>query len=463
MSNINSLSLPGDLAEAIPAERFITDVGTLDRLSKDFYWYSPVLERQLKDKRADIAIVPNSIEEIQLLLAHAYAHDLPVTLRGAGTGNYGQAVPLYGGLLLDLSGMDQILEINEKEGYIVAQAGTRLGTMEEQARRVGLELCCYPSTFVKATLGGFLCGGTGGVGSVTHGSLREKGMVRGVEIVTLEASPRRIWLRGEDCLQMLHAYGTNGLLVTIELKLVPKVRWGQIAASFATFAQCFDLTDKIAQDASISKRLTTCFEWPIPSYFKPIKKYIPEGSAMTFLEVDESQMERVEKMIADAGGSVTFRQGYQEPRKGPLLSDYTWNHTTLWALKADPSLTYLQCGFDREKAREQFAQLKEKFGDEFLFHIEYMKMDGVMNTGSAPIIRFTTEERLREMMDFCAKIGVGVANPHTYVLGGGHGRTFSDSKTEAKKIFDPKGLLNPGKLSNYPLPKGLQPIPTSFL
>ena len=462
MHDSEALAFTHDFAGKIPSERFITDPGTLDQLSKDFYWYSPVLERQLKDKRADVAIAPRSIDEAQVLLAHAYAHDLPVTIRGAGTGNYGQAVPLYGGLLLDLSALDRIVKIDEKEGYVVAESGARLGAIEEQARRVGWELCCYPSTFVKSSLGGFLCGGSGGIGSISHGPLREKGIVRGVEILTLESSPRRIWLRGEDSLRVLHAYGTNGLVVTVELKLAPKVAWGQIAAAFSTFAECFDFTEKIARDESIRKRLVTCFEWPIPSYFKPIKKYLVDGKAAVFLEVDESQMETVKAMIAAAEGSVTFEQGYREPRRGPLLSDYTWNHTTLWALKFDPELTYLQCGFNRERVREQFAQLKEKFGDEFLFHIEFLKADGAVVPGSIPVVRFSTDERLREMIDFCEKIGVGVSNPHTYVLGD-NGRAHAEDKTLAKQSYDPKGLLNPGKLKNYPLPAGLQPLKTSFV
>ena len=450
-----------DLAAAIPEERFITDAATLDRLSKDFYWYSPVLVRQLKDKCADIAIVASSIEELQQLLTQAYAQDMPITLRGAGTGNYGQAIPLYGGLLLDLSGLDRILKVDEKEGYIVAEAGARLGAMEEQARRAGWELCCYPSTFVKASVGGFLCGGSGGVGSISHGMLWEQGTVRGIEILTLEETPRRIWLRGDDCLKVLHAYGTNGLVVTVELKLVPKVSWGQIAVAFDTFDASYDFTEKISRDDSIRKRLATCFEWPIPSYFTPIKKILPEGKAVTFLEIEESELDAVEKMGADAGGTVTFRQNHQAPRRGPFLSDYTWNHTTLWALKADPRLTYLQCGYDREKARDQFAQLKDKFGDEFLFHIEFTKENGIVVPGSAPIVRFTTESRLREMIDFCHEIGVGVANPHSYVLGD-NGRVHATSKTEAKKIYDPKGLLNPGKLKDYPLPTGLQPLEPAF-
>jgi len=80
----------------------------VNRLSRDFYWYSPVLRKQLDGKIADVVVHPLTVSEIQAILRYCYAHDIPVTARGAGTGNYGQAVPLHGGVLLDLSRMDQI-------------------------------------------------------------------------------------------------------------------------------------------------------------------------------------------------------------------------------------------------------------------------------------------------------------------------------------------------------------------
>ena len=73
--------------------------------SRDFYWYSPVLKRALDHVTADLVVTPASEEEVVRTLAAAYAHDVPVTPRGAGTGNYGQAMPLSGGIVRDLSRM----------------------------------------------------------------------------------------------------------------------------------------------------------------------------------------------------------------------------------------------------------------------------------------------------------------------------------------------------------------------
>ena len=152
--------------------RVITQPSVVERLSRDFYWYSPILRPLLDDKRADVAVQPVSAEEVRAVLRLCYALEVPVTVRGAGTGNYGQAVPLQGGVVLDLARMDQIEAITS-DGVAICQPGVRLGTLESTARDSGWELRCYPSTIVKATVGGFLGGGSGGVGSVAHGGLRD--------------------------------------------------------------------------------------------------------------------------------------------------------------------------------------------------------------------------------------------------------------------------------------------------
>src|SRR6201996_6809589 len=103
------LSLAGILGD--PA-RVSTVARVVNRLSRDFYWYSPVLRKQLDGKIADVVVHPRNVREIQDVLRYCYANDIPVTPRGAGTGNYGQAVPLHGGVLLDLSRMDQIESIH---------------------------------------------------------------------------------------------------------------------------------------------------------------------------------------------------------------------------------------------------------------------------------------------------------------------------------------------------------------
>ncbi len=430
-------------------EQVITTTSTVERLSRDFYWYSPVLKALLDDKVGEAVVQPLSAEEVCATLACCYGRRIPVTARGAGTGNYGQAIPLEGGVILDLSRMDTIYGI-ESDGVAVVAPGVRLGVLETHARTLGWELRCYPSTVAKATVGGFLGGGSGGIGSVAHGGLRDFGTVRAIEVVTMEPTPRIVLHEGEAVHDVLHSWGTNGIITKIWLALTPAVEWSQCAVAFPTFAAAYDFSERIAFDLAWTKRLLTTFEWPIPQSFAPIKTLMREGQSLIFFLIATSQIAALISEAKAAGGNVTLAAEYTGLRTQPLLSDYTWNHTTLWFMKHDPSFTYLQCLFSPAEARTQLAALKAKFGDSFLLHVEFLKLGtGVVAPAAIPVIRFTTEAYLNEVIDFCQSIGVSVANPHSnHVEGGGRYRP-DNVQLLTKQRYDPLGLLNPGKMITF--------------
>jgi hypothetical protein len=219
---------------------------------------------------------------------------------------------------------------------------------------------------------------------------------------------------------------------------------------FDTFGAAFDFSETIATDPVWDKRLVTVFEWPIPSFFTPILQYAPEGKTLIFFMIVSSQLAGLEAAAREAGGVVTQSGVYPGLNARPLLSDYTWNHTTLWAMRTDDAYTYLQCGFNPDTARDQMRRLRERFGTEILFHMEFMKNgDGRVIPGAIPLVYYTTEERLNDMINFCREIGVFVANPHVNNVEGG-GRYRADNvQLLAKQRYDPKGLLNPGKMITF--------------
>src|ERR1700722_7148036 len=233
--------------------RVILNPQIVEQLSKDFYWYSPVLRKQLDGKIGEVVVQPHSAEEIQKLLRYCHLNGIAITARGAGTGNYGQAVPLEGGVVLDLSRMDRIEEIRA-DGVAVCQPGVRLGDLENEARKAGWELRCYPSTIIKSSLGGFLGGGSGGIGPVAHGGLRDFQTVRAIEVVTMEPEPRVVLHEGESIHEILHAWGTNGIITRIWLALTPAVEWSQCVVAFGTFGAAFDFAEKISIDSDWTKR-----------------------------------------------------------------------------------------------------------------------------------------------------------------------------------------------------------------
>ena len=453
--------LKSELRALVGAANLIDSGDTLETLSKDFYWYSPVLKRQLEDKVADMAVRPASQAELRSVVAACCRARVPVVARGAGTGNYGQCVPLYGGVVVDFSRMDRIISLDG--GVARVEAGARLGTIETEARKAGWELRSMPSTWMKCTMGGFLCGGSGGIGSITWGGNNAPGNVKSLTMMTCEEEPRLVRLEEEESLKALHTYGTTGLMVEVEMRLAPKVDYDQLILSAADWDRLLDWTDGAARRIEWRKRLVTQFEWPIPSYFRPLAKHLRTGDSISFLLVDRAQADEAVASAAAAGIDCVYRKPLTDPPRPPFLTDYTWNHTTLWAIKADPSITYLQSGFG-QNFREQFAELRRRFPGEILFHLEWTAGNAKMMRGNAvarnpdsivcggiPLIFFKSEERLNEILRCCDEIGVFIANPHTYFLEEGGRHANIADKRAFKAEVDPAALLNPGKMKTYPV------------
>lgn len=431
-----------EVAEMVGEERVVLSPEQVDKLSKDYYWYSPVLEPLLRDKRAEGIVVPSTEEQVAQVLAYAYQRGIPVTTRGAGTGNYGQAVPLEGGIVLDLSGLGEVLGIDEDRAR--AQAGVRLGALEKRLRAMGKELRIYPSTFMKATVGGFVCGGSGGIGSITWGNLWDGNVLEAV-VYTMEETPRRLVVRGADLSAYIHNYGTTGIVTELTIPIAPRVEWMQTVVQFDDFTSACRFAHAVALDDDIRKRLVTPVEWPIPSYFKPIVRQLEPGLHACLLETEDGTQQALAEHAAAFGGRIGYAIPAANYRTIIGLSDFTWNHTTLWALKTDPSLTYLQAGFHPTGFLDQMARIKDRYGDEVLLHLEFVRSAGVVTPSSLPIIRYTSHERLYEIIAYFRSIGVGISDPHTWMLEMG-GRGELASMLAAKRANDPRGLLNPGKL-----------------
>ncbi len=188
--------------------------------SRDFFWYSPVLKDRLDHVVADFVVSPKNEAEVIKVLKVCYAHDCPVTTRGAGTGNYGQAMPLAGGCVMHLRHMNHVQEIHP--GRVITEPGVLLKDLDGACKdHSGQEIRMFSSTWATATIGGFIAGGSGGVGSCTWGSLRDLGNIIRLRVVTMEEEPRILEFTGEELARVSHAYGTNGIITEIEMPLAP--------------------------------------------------------------------------------------------------------------------------------------------------------------------------------------------------------------------------------------------------
>jgi len=422
----------------------ISDRAQVVKLSQDYYHFSPVLQPLLSDKTGDLVVRPASEAEVLRIAAACVKSKIPLTVRGAGTGNYGQCIPLKGGVILDTSKMNSIRWI--KPGLACVEPGVKMSVFDKQARETGWELRMVPSTYRTATIGGFIGGGSGGIGSITYGQLRDRGNLHAVRVVTMEDDPRVIELRGDEVQKVNHAYGTNGIITELEIPLAPAYAWAEIIVAFDDFMTSANFGKALGDADGIIKKLICVCAWPIPAYFAAFREEIPEGKHCALLMVAESCLEPLQDLVREYGGTICYQKNAQAASKGAAIAEFTWNHTTLHARSADPSLTYLQTIFPPDKGLKLIEELYNYYGDEVMMHLEFLRINGRAIAAALQIVRYTTESRLNEIIRYHEEQGAMIANPHTYILEDGGMKSINVEQLQFKELVDPYGLLNPGKM-----------------
>ncbi|MEG4350630.1 FAD-binding oxidoreductase [Microcoleus sp. LAD1_D3] len=422
----------------------ISDRAQVVKLSQDYYHFSPVLQPLLSDKIGDLVVRPASEAEVLRIAAACVKSKIPLTVRGAGTGNYGQCIPLKGGVILDTTKMHSIRWI--KPGLACVEPGVKMSVFDKQARETGWELRMVPSTYRTATIGGFIGGGSVGIGSITYGQLRDRGNLHAVRVVTMEDEPRVIELRGDEVQKVNHAYGTNGIITELEIPLAPAYPWAEIIVAFDDFMTSANFGQALGDADGIIKKLICVCAWPIPAYFAAFREEIPEGKHCALLMVAESCLEPLQDLVGEYGGTICYQKNAQAASKGAAIAEFTWNHTTLHARSADPSLTYLQTIFPADRGLKLIEELYNYYGDEVMMHLEFLRMNGRAIAAALQIVRYTTESRLNEIIRYHEEQGALIANPHTYILEDGGMKSINVEQLQFKELVDPYGLLNPGKM-----------------
>jgi FAD/FMN-containing dehydrogenase len=444
-------------AGAYPVEKFLADIAGIDfstdltdrrRRSRDYFWYSPILYEELKDKLADVVVSPKNEEDVIRVAGACARHRIPLTPRGGATGNYGQCVPLVGGVVLDMAAMNRIEW--QKPGRIRVQAGAKLFDIDAATRPNGWELRMHPSTKRAAHIGGFVAGGSGGAGSVTYGGMREPGNILAARIVTLEETPRVIELRGDASQKISRAYGTTGIIATLEMPLAPALPWIEVIVAFDDLVQAVRFGHAVALADGIVKKLVSPIQWPLPSHFAAYRDYCPEGKSLLLGMIGEMSIESFETLLEPFGGTVTYKLPAEDVLTKAPLYEHTWNHTTLQMLKTDRGVTYLQCLYPHDRLVEAVAGVGKMFDGEVLQHLEFIRINGLMTASGIPVVRYRSPERLYEIIAGYESCGIMIANPHVLTLedGSRYKRVDAD-QLGFKHEIDPLGLLNPGKMRSF--------------
>ena len=420
------------------------DRDLLTKLSLDYYHFSPILAKQLQHKRGELAVFPRTEAEVLKVARVCVKYKIPLTIRGAGTGNYGQCIPLEGGIILDTSKLNQILSL--KPGIATVQPGVKMAAFDKQAREIGWELRMAPSTYRTASIGGFVGGGSVGMGSVNYGQISDRGNLRRVRLVTLEEQPRVIELKGDEVQKVIHGYGTTGIITELEISLAPAYPWQEIIVVFEDFMTAAKFGQDLSDSNGIVKKLVSIHAAPITRYFAALQKYLPEGKHCALIMVSEYDLEAFQDLVNEHQGKITYSINAAEAAKGTSLLEFTWNHTTLHARSVDNNFTYLQTFYF---TLERLARLYQQAEDEILIHLEFLRAGDKAVPAGLQLIRFTTEARLNEIIENHESQGAFVANPHVYTIEDGGNKQIDQRKVAFKQKIDPNGLLNPGKMRGF--------------
>jgi FAD/FMN-containing dehydrogenase len=290
------------LIDALGDMPVITQPQRIRQRSRDFYWYSPILRERLAEVTADLVVCPRDEADVIRTLAVCHARQVPVTPRGAGTGNYGQAMPLEGGVVLDLSDMNEVLAIDL--GRLRAQAGAVLADIDRACQGDSRqELRFHPSTWATATIGGFVAGGSSGVGSITWGLLRDPGNILGLRVVTMQAQPLVLELRRDDIQKVNHAYGTTGVITEVLMPLAPAYPWHEAIVAWPDLTTACRFAQRLAEQDALVKKLVTVIGQPIArQYFPAFEGIVPADRDLVMVMIADNALDAFMAMVRAEGG-----------------------------------------------------------------------------------------------------------------------------------------------------------------
>jgi len=449
------------------------DPALLEARSRDYYWYSPILKQRLDPCRGEVLVRAASEAEVIRVAAACARYRLPLTVRGGGTGNYGQCVPLEGGVILDITALDQVLEI--RPGSVRVQAGALIMDIERAVRSSALvpggqELLMYPSTRNTATIGGFIGGGYGGAGSVRNGILKDPGNVTRVRVVTVEDPPRIIELRDADIQKVHHAYGTNGIMTELDLALNPAIDWVHHIALFNDYrsALAFGVaaTEACAR-ANPLRGSTAPQPGPGPSldafeitavdqrfsqfYAEAFGDRFPAHRDAVFAMVNPRDLEGWRALMRRFGGEESMAFTEEQLLVQGLVPAFecAWNHTTLMALRKDPSWTNLQTVYAWPLDIDLVMRQMQRYGDEVYMHHEFGRDSHGFVVFALPLVAFFDRDRIYQIIAEHEAEGCLVFDNHVYTIESGGMKSIDSAQIDFKKIADPHGLMNPGKTEGW--------------
>ncbi len=422
-------------------------------------------------ERPLVVALPETQEQVQVVLRACHALEVPVVARGAGTGLSGGAMPHRLGVTLSLAKFNRIIKLDPVSRTAVVQCGVRNLAISEAAAPFGLYYAPDPSSQIACTIGGNVAENAGGVHCLKYGlTLHNIVKIRGftMEGETVEFGSDALDCAGFDLMSVV--IGSEGMLaVTTEVtvKLVPKPQLARaIMASFDDIRKAGDAVAAVIAEGIIPAGLEM-MDKPMTA---AVEDYVHAGydlsaEAILLCESDGTpeevaeEIERMSSVLRQYGASaiavsrdeaerLKFWSGRKNafPASGRISPDYMCMDSTIPRKRLADMLLAIQ-------------QMEKKYG---------LRCANVFHAGDGnlhPLILFDASdaEQLRRCELFGADIletsvamggtvtgehGVGIEKLNSMCV------QFSAAENEqmfgVKRAFDDKGLLNPGKVIPTP-------------
>lgn len=448
------------LLAIFPAESLLTS-------AEDLVPYSFDGTAAIQQMPAIVAFARTTDQVVQLLKL-ANAQNFPVVTRGSGTGLSGGSVPGEGSVVLCLSKMNAILEVDAKNLTLTAEPGAITLSIAEAAEKVGLFYPPDPGSMKISTIGGNVAENSGGLRGLKYGVTRD--YVMGLEVVLPTGE---VIFTGNKCVKDVAGYslrelfigseGTLGVITKVLLSLIPK------PAARKTLLAVFDRMEDAANTVSaiIEAKIIPCtLEFLDRVTVNCVEDYMHMGlprdaAAILLIETDghpaavDEEARRMEE-IARATGARAVTVAQNDAEAAQLATARRAAFSSLARLA--PTTILEDATVPRSELARMVARIQE-IADKY--HLKVGTF-GHMGDGNLHPTFLTNERNMEEMhrveqamkeiFDFALELGGTITGEHGVGLAKKAflKQAVGDRNLEAmksiKKSFDPNGVLNPGKI-----------------
>lgn len=439
----------------------------------DCYVYGS--DSSVHEASAWIVVRPVNVEQVQKIVRYANSKKIPVIARGSGSGMSGQAVPINGGIVLDLKKMNKILEINPADGYCRVEAGVIDDDLNRALKAYDVMYPVAPASSRVATIGGEIANNASGVRSVKYGAVRDS--VLGMKVVMANGDlvnlgcKTRVQASGYQLDRlMVGSEGTLGVIVEATLRFVPIPKFR--CMSVANFMKLEDAGNAIAgimASGAQPSLLELMDNIAILAVNKTMDMGLPDVEAILMFEADGMVKEAVEyeiskmKEICEENGGTDIKSSYDAGERTKLFAGRKKLFPALSMYMEKLSCTSLadDMAVPYSKMAETARKIHEVAEKNNIVMTAYGHCgSGCMHT---KILMDATKGKqwhdarkaVEEIYDFVISVGGTTSAEHG--IGLSKAPAFKKEKKDSlyimraiKKTLDPNNILNPGKLMDAP-------------